>query len=125
MDKNLTSARIARAPRITVDESSPEARDLDSSLFRIAPSGRVLPEFDPLLSGFDSQFSQVYTSEDKGEDGTVLNEPGDIVELDEIEKISGPTAYFQGNNKKFKIVMRITNSKGLDVKSVNIRKSVV
>lgn len=125
MDKNLTSSRIARTPRIAVDENSPEARDLDSSLFRIIPSGKIYPEFDPVLSGFDSQYSTQFTSDDKGEDGTVLNEPGDIIELDEIKKISGPTAYFQGNNKKFKVIMRITNSKGLNVKSVNVRKSIV
>jgi len=123
--KGITSSQIVRVPKIAIYENSPEARDLDPSLYRIIPSGDIYAELSPVLSGLDSQFTSAYIKEDKSLEGTVLTEPGDIVDLEEVKKISGPTPYYVGNSKKFKITVRVTNSKGLSVKGVNVRKSIV
>lgn len=122
MSKNriVSSGQAANSEPIFLSPDSPELKLLDPKYVRIITG-----------TGFDSVLPQIFGL-DSSTPGLAPKEPprtsandtlSTAIQLDDIEKISGPTEYFVNGQKRFKFVIRVKNKNNLSVIDAKARKA--
>lgn len=129
--KVSTTSTSADAP-IVLYSNSPEATDLNSNYSKIIPGNVIGPVF--LSSGsLDSEDLGFYPPEinigdpnkDSSDENSNLGSTGKkFPQLSDVTILSNAIQYDPAGNPTAKIIFKIKNSSGEDVKSVNVLVSI-
>lgn len=108
MSKNkiISSNQISNSEPIFLDAADPARNIIDPKYVRIISNNNFDYALPPLIS-FDAYSPAIANTPKDGSKNTTSSLDDKIIQLDEIEKISGPTEYFVNGQKRFKFVIRV------------------
>jgi len=116
-----SSQSLPHAVPIFITAGSPEEYLLDPRYYKIVnslPEKSLLRSAMPSISTPKEQFSTNFITNEKS--SAISLKPG-ALSLDDISIFLGPSAYADGNNKRYEVTFKINNPQKLNVKDVEYR----